>query len=65
MMSNKKPMVITWIAITKLLIKQHGEHEDEEKSKDYMAMHVYQNNAPGERILSASNPIIKSTYVRE
>jgi hypothetical protein len=33
--------MITWIAITKLLIRQNDVEEDAENSKDYLAMHVY------------------------
>ncbi len=57
--------IITWVAITKLLIKQNNIEEDPEKSTDYLAMHVFQNNQPGQKVMSASNPLIKSTYTND
>ena len=33
--------MITWVAITKMLIKQNNVEEDPEKSADYLAMHVF------------------------
>ena len=57
--------LITWIAITKLLIKQNNEKEDAEKASDYLAMHVYDNKTPGKRIFSAGHPIVKSVYTNE
>ena len=50
--------MIVWIAITKILIKQHGEDEDPEKASDFLAMHVFNNSEPGKKVLSASKPLI-------
>ena len=50
--------MIVWIAITKLLIKQHGEDEDAEKASDFLAMHVFNNCEAGKKVLSASRPLI-------
>jgi hypothetical protein len=50
--------MIVWIAITKLLIKQHGEDEDAEKSSDFLAMHVFNNCEAGKKVLSSSKPLI-------
>jgi hypothetical protein len=50
--------MVVWIAITKLLIKQHGEDEDAEKSGDFLAMHVYNNDEVGKKVFSASKPLI-------
>lgn len=57
--------MITWVAITKMLIKQNNVEEDPEKSADYLAMHVFQNDQPGQKVMSASNPLIKSTYTND
>lgn len=62
--ANNLP-IITWVAITKLLIKQNNIEEDPEKSTDYLAMHVFQNNSPGQKVMSATNPLIKSTYTND
>ena len=57
--------MISWIAITKLLIKQGNEQEDAEKATDFLAMHVYNNDNAGKKVLKASNPIIQSVYTNE
>jgi hypothetical protein len=57
--------LICWVAVTKLLIKQSGEAEDAEKATDYLAMHVYKNDNPGEKLLNGGHPLIKSTYTNE
>jgi hypothetical protein len=57
--------MIVWIAITKLLIKQHGEDEDPEKATDFLAMHVYNSDEVGKKKTSASKPLIQSVYTNE
>jgi hypothetical protein len=57
--------MIVWIAITKILIKQHGEDEDAEKASDFLAMHVFNNSEAGKKVLSASRPLIQSVYTNE
>jgi len=47
------------------LVKQFGEDEAEEKSNDFLAMHVYKSDTPGAKVLSAGNPLVKSTYTNE
>lgn len=54
-----------WVAITKLLVKQNNIEEEPEKSTDYLAMHCYKNDQPGQKVTSASNPLIKSTYTND
>lgn len=56
---------ITWIAVTKMLIKQNNEQEDAEKASDYLAMHVYPCNEPNQKITNPGHPLIKSTYTNE
>lgn len=62
--SGKLPL-ITWISITKILIKQNNENEDAEKATDYLAMHVYNNDSAGHKVLNPGSPLIKSTYTNE
>jgi hypothetical protein len=57
--------LICWVALTKLLIKQNNVEEDPEQASDYLAMHVFNCNTPGEKVLSASKPLIKSVYMSE
>ena len=54
-----------WVAVTKLLVKTHGDQEDTEKCKDYLAMHLYSASEPGKKTLSASDPLVKSLYINE
>ena len=49
-----------------MLIKQAGLDEDEEKAKDYIAMHAYPN--PGgscSKILEDRSALVKSVYTNE
>jgi hypothetical protein len=57
--------IVTWVAITKLLVKQQGVDEDAENAKDYLAMHVYEHDKAGEKIYNAGRPLMKSTYKNE
>jgi len=48
--------IIAWVAITKLLvIHKDGSFEDEEKSSDYIAMHVFNNPNKGTKVLDDKN----------
>ena len=57
--------IITWVVISKMLITQNGENEDEEKSGDYVAMHAYPNALGLTKILEDRNAIVKSVYTNE
>jgi calpain-7 len=56
------PNFISWVVISKLLITHpDGSHEDEEDSKDYLAMHCYPNNGKA-KVLEDRNCVKKSKY---
>ena len=58
--------IIAWVAITKLLvIHKDGSIEDEEKSSDYMAMHVFNNPNKGSKVLEDKNCLQRSIYSPE
>ena len=58
--------IIAWVAITKLLvIHKDGSFEDEEKSSDYMAMHVFNNPTKGTKVLEDKNCHKRSVYSPE
>ena len=48
-----------------MLITQNGEIEEEEKARDYVAMHAYPNPHGGTKVLEDRNAIIKSVYTNE
>lgn len=44
--------IIAWVVISKLLVMhKDGSIEEEEKSSDYMAMHVFSNPNKGMKVL--------------
>jgi len=57
---------VCWIVISKLLvIHQDGSAEEEENSKDYMALHVYKNGNKNTKVLHHRGCIKRSTYSPE
>lgn len=59
-------LIIVWVAISKLLvIHKDGSIEDEEKSSDYMAMHVFPNQNKGQKVLEDRNCLQRSVYSPE
>ena len=43
---------VCWVVITKLQMRQaDGSDNDEESSKDYIAMHLYNNPSKGSKVL--------------
>jgi hypothetical protein len=64
--SNQSKDIIAWVVISKLLVvHKDGSYEDEENSTDYMAMHVYENNVKGAKLLEDRNCFIRSVYSPE
>ena len=58
--------IIAWVSISKLLvIHKDGSIEDEEKSSDYMAMHVFGNTNKGSKVLEDKNCLQRSVYSPE
>ncbi len=57
--------IITWIVISKMLITQNGQSEEEEKAMDYLAMHAYSNAQGYTKILEDRNALVKSVYTNE
>mmetsp|Transcript_7314 Transcript_7314/g.6514 ORF Transcript_7314/g.6514 Transcript_7314/m.6514 type:complete len:140 (+) Transcript_7314:1384-1803(+) len=57
--------IITWVVITKMLIKQEGVNEDEEKAGDYIALHAYPNPAGFTKLLEDKHALEKSVYTNE
>lgn len=64
MMTNANEFKIKcWVSITKLqVVHSNGDFEQEENSKDYMAMHVYPNDKKNQKIDLAGKSLIRSTY---
>lgn len=57
--------IICWVVVTKMLVVQNNIHEDEEKSKDFMALHVYPNKKEGKKVLDSHGALIRSIYTNE
>ena len=62
---NSGSNIITFVAVTKLLVKQNGVDEDAENGKDFLALHVYNQSKVGEKTYNASNPLKKAKYRSE
>ena len=57
---------VCWVVISKLLVMhKDGSAEDEENSKDYMALHVYKNKDKGQKVLEDRHCLKRSTYSPE
>ncbi len=49
--------------ISKLIVVHaNGEREEEENSKDYLALHVYPNKMQGTNVLNAEDAVVRSEY---
>ena len=48
-----------------MLITQQGQLEDEEKAKDFIAMHAFQNKNGLTKILDHVNPLVHSVFTNE
>lgn len=58
--------IIAWVVVSKLLVMhKDGSIEDEENSKDYMAMHVFDNPNKGVKMLIDRDCIQRSVYSPE
>ncbi len=54
---------VCWIVVSKLqLMHPDGFYEQEETSQDYIAMHLYNNNNQGQKVLEDRNCIKRSKY---
>ena len=50
--------IVAWVVISKLLVMhKDGSSETEEKSNDYMAMHIFENPNKGIKVLEDRNCI--------
>lgn len=57
---------ICWVVISKLLvIHADGSNEEEENSRDYMALHVFKNENKGQKVLEDRHCIKRSKYSPE
>ena len=57
---------VAWVVVTKLqLVHSDGFSEEVENSKDYIALHVYNNNNKGQKVLEDRNCIKRSVYSPE
>ena len=55
-----------WIVISKLLvIHNDGSAEEEENSRDYIALHVYKNNRKNTKVIHHRGAVKRSTYSPE
>lgn len=55
-----------WVVVSKLQLKHTDGHDEEvENSKDYIAMHVYNNPNAGQKVLEDRNCIQRSKYSPE
>jgi len=58
--------IVCWVVISKLIIvHDDGMPEEEENSKDYMAMHVYESPVEGQRIVRDKKALVRSVYSPE
>ena len=58
-------IIHVWVVICKMLIAQDGQDEEEEKAKDYIALHCYPNSRHGQKVLEDRNHLVKSVYTNE